>query len=278
MKALKYLILSFVAMAAAVTLDAEERSVSFPSCSILVKDGENAAMKKDTEFRIVNVSVSTEKTAVSCELIFLSKKKNFYYVEESSALFYQSADGMARSALTSADGIPVLSMGEASSQDKKSYRKGDKIEFILYFAPLPEEVSSFDLIEGLFSEWNRVDVSLTDGAPSWEEQKTGTCQYDDVIKKPTFLGQDMNSFSKWVAARLIYPEELHQAGQEGKVVFEIHIDNLGNAHYQIIEPSWEEFNAEAARVVKSAPKWAPAIIRGMPVKCFIRFPVYFMLK
>lgn len=278
MKTLKYIIFSFVAMAAAITMDAAERSVSFPSCSILVKDGENAAKKNDAEFRIVDVSVSSEKTAVSCEVVIRKKVKRFFFIGENCALFYQSADGMVRSTLTSADGIPVLSEREASSQDKKNYKKGDKIDFVLYFDPLPEEVSSFDLIEDMFSTWNIVDVSLADGAPSWEEQKIGTCPYDDVIKKPTFLGQEMNSFSHWVTSRLIYPEKLRRTGQEGEVVFEIIIDILGVAHYQIIEPSLTEFNAEATRIVKSAPKWAPGTIRGMPVECSLRFPVYFMLQ
>lgn len=179
--------------------------------------------------------------------------------------------------MKSADGIPVLSAREASSQDKTTYRKGDKIEFILYFDPLPEEVSSFDLIENMFGEWNTVDVSLTDGAPSRETQKIGTCKYDDVIKKPTFPGQDMNSFSKWVTERLIYPKKLRRVGQEGKVVFEVLIDVSGNAHFKIIEPSLKEFNAEATRIVKSAPKWTPATIRGVPVECYVRFSVFFML-
>lgn len=278
MKALKYIILFFVTMTAAITLEAAERSVNFPSCSILVKDGENAARKKDTEFRIVDVSVSSEKTAVSCEVVIRKKVKRFFFIEENCALFYQSADGMTRSMLTSADGIPVLNEREASSQGKITYKKKDRIEFVLYFDPLPEEVSSFDLIEDMFSSWNMVDISLSDGAPSWEEQKIGTCPYDDVIKKPTFLGQEMNSFSSWVTSRLIYPEELRLAGLEGKVVFEILIDILGDAHYRIIEPSLTEFNAEATRIVKSAPKWTPGTIRGMPVECSLRFPVYFMLQ
>lgn len=276
MKVLKCIILSFVALATAFTLDAAERSVSFPSYSILAKDGRNEA-GKSTEFRIVDVSVSSQKTAVSCELVIRKKGKRFFFIEKNCSLFYKSADGLTRSILTSADGIPVLSAREASSQDKASYRKGDRIGFILYFDPLPEDVSSFDFIENLFSEWNMVDVSLTDGAPSWEAQKIGTCRYDDVIKKPTFLGQDMNSFPKWVTARLIYPEKLRRTGQEGKILFEVLIDVFGNAHFKIIEPSLKEFNAEATRVVKSAPKWTPATIRGMPVECYVRFPVFFML-
>lgn len=268
--------LSFVLIISAVNLLAGERSVSFPSSNILVKEEARTDKKPDYDFRIAKVSVSSERTAVSCELNFRKKVKRNFSIEENCALFYRTADSVAMSFLTSSDGILIHRYGDFS-QEKTLYKANEKLEFTLYFAPLPDDVNSFDFIESLFSSWNRVDISLSEGAPSGEEQRTGECPFDDVIKYPTFLGRDRNSFSRWVNAHLVYPDGLRNAGIEGQVKLLMSIDVDGTTGYEIVKYSEYAFNAEALRVVNSAPKWSPATIRGVTVKCHFIFPVIFKL-
>lgn len=276
MNLLKYIILSSVVLFSTVNLDAAERSVSFPSCSILVKEGNKSSGKQSTEFRIVSVSASPERTAVSCELDFVKKVKGYYFINSDCSLVYHTADSVARSVITDADGLQIRKGGEELSNT--IYKRGDRLEFTLYFDPLPEDVERFDLIEDLYSSWNRVDISLTDGAVSREEQRTGTCPYENVIKEPTFMGQDKNSFSKWVTPRLRYLEDLRLSEQEGKMTFEMVIDAEGYPHFQIIKASLPAFNAEALRVVTDSPQWTPATVRGKPVRCTLIFPVIFQLR
>lgn len=66
---------SFVMIISAISLSAEERTASFPSSNSLVKQGTKPDRKQGYEFRIVKVSVSSDETAVSCELFFEKKVK-----------------------------------------------------------------------------------------------------------------------------------------------------------------------------------------------------------
>lgn len=275
---LKDIIFSILILISAAPSYAADRSVNFPSSKILVKEGKKPDKKPACEFRIVNVSASSEKTALSCEVLFRKRTKGHCFIERDCHLYYRTADSVATTGLTAAEGIPLGTEEEMSSLKETVYKAGDKLEFTLYFGALPEDVSSFDFIESLSGDWTRVDISLVDGAASREEQRTGTCPYDEVIKYPTFLGQNRNSFSKWVNARLHYPEDLRLAGKEGLVKLKIDIDADGNADYQIIEYSLLAFNAEALRVVADAPKWAPATVRGKPAECSLIFPVIFKLQ
>lgn len=277
MKTLKFFILSFVVLVSAINLSAADRSVSFPSYKIPVKKGEKAAGKQDSEFRITAVSISSERTAVSCEMTFLKSVKSCFYFDEYCCLFYRTADGVVESELKDAEGVQICREGE-TPPDKIRHKAGEKYEFTLYFDPIPDDVSNFDFIEKLFGDINRVDISLTEGAASREEQRIVTCPYDDVIKGPTFLGQEMNSFSKWVGSHLRYPWESQMNDEEGRLVIRIHIDTDGNAQYEIVEASSAALNIEAMRVVTDAPKWEPATICGKPVGCSLNFPVIFELR
>lgn len=257
---------------------AASRQVVYPSYSILVR--QDAADKvHSTEFRIVEVNVTPECTALSCELTFLKKvKREELFISDGCNLYYQSAAGLTAIGLKEAAGIAIYDRTKKVSRKKYSHRRGETMKFTLYFDPLPDEVDNFDFIEDVFSGKNAVGISLSEGASSREQQKIGECPYEDIITEPTFLGAEKYSFSQWVNPRLVYPEILSDLGKEGRLIIEITIEEDGKTSYRVMEETLAPFNDEAMRVVLSAPMWSPAAFRGKPVRCHIKFPVIFQLR
>lgn len=100
-----------------------------------------------------------------------------------------------------------------------------------------------------------------------------------VEVKPTFQGGDVNSFTRWVANHLVYPEIARENGVQGKgyVKFVVgtdgYISNIQVARR--IDPALDQ---EAARVISLSPKWTPGKRNGKPVPVSITIPVVFLLN
>ena len=97
--------------------------------------------------------------------------------------------------------------------------------------------------------------------------------------KPSFQGGDTKTFSNWVTYRLVYPEACRLAGNEGTCRFKFTIDKTGKmVDIELEETSgYPLLDAEAYRVIASAPAWTPGSIHGEPVKVVYHFPVIFKL-
>lgn len=102
--------------------------------------------------------------------------------------------------------------------------------------------------------------------------------YASVEAKPTFNGGDADSFVKYVQQNIKYPENALENGVEGKVTVNFVVDATGKIrNAKVVNGVDEELNAEALRVVESAPAWTPAKQNGknVPVTCSI--PVTFKI-
>lgn len=102
--------------------------------------------------------------------------------------------------------------------------------------------------------------------------------YASVEAKPTFNGGDADSFIKYVQQNIKYPENALENGVEGKVTVSFVVDATGKIrNAKVVNGVDDELNAEALRVVESAPAWAPAKQNGknVPVTCSI--PVTFKI-
>ena len=101
-----------------------------------------------------------------------------------------------------------------------------------------------------------------------------------VEEKPSFMGGDANTFSKWINSNLKYPEEAKAAGASGRVVLQFSIMPDGSvANVRVLRSSGNDaLDAEGVRVLSSSPKWKPGIQRGSPVKVTYTFPVIFGLR
>ncbi len=110
------------------------------------------------------------------------------------------------------------------------------------------------------------------------EKLDGIVPYAAVEAKPTFNGGDADSFVKYVQQNIKYPENALENGVEGKVTVNFVVDANGKIrNAKVVNGVDDELNAEALRVVESAPAWTPAKQNGknVPVTCSI--PVTFKI-
>ena len=110
------------------------------------------------------------------------------------------------------------------------------------------------------------------------EKLEGIVPYAAVEAKPTFNGGDADSFVKYVQQNIQYPQNALDNNVEGKVTVNFVVDANGKIrNAKVVNGVDDELNAEALRVVESAPAWTPAKQNGknVPVTCSI--PVTFKI-
>lgn len=100
-----------------------------------------------------------------------------------------------------------------------------------------------------------------------------------IITRPVFPGGD-GAFNKFLANRLIYPEDARRKGLKGTTYIEFIIEKDGSvssvkvAAGKGLSPSCDQ---EAIRVISSSPKWTPGIKDDAPVRTKMIQPVRFDL-
>ncbi|MFA7034595.1 MAG: energy transducer TonB [Bacteroidales bacterium] len=100
-----------------------------------------------------------------------------------------------------------------------------------------------------------------------------------VEEKPTFMGGDANTFTKWVNGKLVYPEIAKENGVQGRVTLQFTVNADGSVSNVIVLRGVDSsLDKEAVRIVSSSPKWKPGKQRERPVKVTYTFPVIFQLR
>ena len=108
--------------------------------------------------------------------------------------------------------------------------------------------------------------------------RAGEEVYFIVEEMPKFQGHDFNHFKKWVAEHVHYPKEAAENGIEGSVFVRFivfpdgHVDSV-----TVVRGVDPLLDAEAARVVRSSPKWTPGKQKGKKVPVAFVVPVVFKL-
>jgi len=88
-----------------------------------------------------------------------------------------------------------------------------------------------------------------------------------VEEKPTFLGGDENTFTKWVFDRIVYPEVAKENGVQGRVVLSFIVDSDGYVkNVTVLRGVDPSIDKEAVRVVSSSPQWKPGRQRDKNVR------------
>ncbi len=112
-----------------------------------------------------------------------------------------------------------------------------------------------------------------------EEIEEAPIPFAIVEQKPSFMGGDANTFNKWVASNLEYPEIAKENGVSGRVILQFTVNadgSVGNVKVlRGVDPSLDK---EAVRVVSKSPKWTPGKQRDKAVKVVYNFPVIFQLR
>ena len=108
-------------------------------------------------------------------------------------------------------------------------------------------------------------------AQQWEK-----AQSPDQL--PTFKGKGTEAFSEWVMAHLKYPKDAKEAKVGGTVLVKFVIGtNGGVQEVEVLKGVFPSLDAEAVRVVRSSPKWKPALKDGKPVRMMYNIPVLFVV-
>lgn len=96
---------------------------------------------------------------------------------------------------------------------------------------------------------------------------------------PSFQGGDINAFAQWCGKHIVYPAAAADNGSQGKVIVQFVVERDGSiSHVTILRGVDKFLDEEAARVVKSAPKWSPGANRGKPVRVYVQVPINFVLE
>lgn len=110
-------------------------------------------------------------------------------------------------------------------------------------------------------------------------------QTDSPDAKPEKLAEfpgGQQALFNYLVNEVKYPASARQNKKEGKVYIAFLIEKDGSISQvkQADKQSHidESLVAEAIRVVKSMPKWNPAVLDGMPVRCTYTLPIKFALN
>ncbi len=83
----------------------------------------------------------------------------------------------------------------------------------------------------------------------------------------------------YIANNLKYPESAKDAEIQGTVYVSFEIDEKGHVtQASLLKDIDEACGNEALRVIRSMPRWEPAIDQGQPVKVRLNIPIHFYLK
>lgn len=100
--------------------------------------------------------------------------------------------------------------------------------------------------------------------------------FQRVEEKPSFMGGDASTFSKWVAERLVYPEAAKENSVSGRVTLQFTIEADGMVtNVKVLRGVDASLDKEAVRVVSSSPKWTPGKQNDRVVRVQYTFPVIF---
>ncbi|MCQ2119478.1 MAG: energy transducer TonB [Bacteroidales bacterium] len=252
------------------------REVSYPSYSRVVL-GEVKDYGAESEIVLTAVKTDEAYTKLTFEYRHArSGRCSDLIIYGYAGLMYPAESSYKFLPLKGANGIPVLMELERFELPKKhKVSKGDVETFDLWFPPMPADVDKFDLVGmGLFFI---VDIDLSRSGTE-DEQVIGSVDKDEVLTPVTFLGGNINDFSKWVNQRLVYPPDCQAAGIEGTVMFNIIVTPEGKPSSILLKGAHTSLNAEANRVVNQSPDWTPFTFRGVPLKTQFQLPVKFILR
>lgn len=103
---------------------------------------------------------------------------------------------------------------------------------------------------------------------------------DDSFESPLFYGEGPNYFSKWVNARLVYPQDARAQEREGVVYVKFTVMGDGElADPHVVSGSgMPSLDCEALRVVRLSPAWSPGKKDGENISVTYTLPVIFMLR
>ena len=91
-------------------------------------------------------------------------------------------------------------------------------------------------------------------------------------RMPSFKG----NMAMWINQNLRKPGSRDGVDKQGRVVVKLVIEKDGSVSNPVLVRRLSRpYDREALRVVRSMPKWNPAMNNGKPVRCYFTIPVTF---
>lgn len=125
-----------------------------------------------------------------------------------------------------------------------------------------------------FSETTAIEVAPIEVEEIVEEEIFVTAE-----TMPSFMGGDLNTFRNWVQARVKYPAIAQENGIAGNVILQFVVEKDGSlTNIVVLRTPDRSLSEEAIRVLKTSPKWTPALQRNKPVRLKYTLPVVFQIQ
>ena len=146
-----------------------------------------------------------------------------------------------------------------------------------------DDIESMSIVrddENILAEWS-AKGNVSNGIV-FIETKSGrdSLVFITAETMPKFMDGDVQSFQMWVMQNIRYPEEALSKGLEGKVVVQFVVGKDGYIDTDRLE-FFDKCNPllhdEVVRVFEKAPRWTPAIQKGVPVAISYVIPVVFAI-
>lgn len=112
-----------------------------------------------------------------------------------------------------------------------------------------------------------------------EEVKQEVNKIFDIVEvAPLFPGGE-SALRSWLASNTKYPPIAEDNGIQGRVIVQFVVERDGSvSNVQVVRGVDPSLDKEAARVVKSMPKWTPGKQNGQAVRVKYNVPVVFKLQ
>jgi len=120
-----------------------------------------------------------------------------------------------------------------------------------------------------------------------EPAKTDTIRNDSVVNETVFVIREINArfpggkkeCYKWLAANMKYPPICQEKGIQGRVFVSFVVNKDGSiTDVKAISSPDPALAQEGERLVRSMPKWAPAMQGNKTVRSKLTIPIVFSLK
>lgn len=123
----------------------------------------------------------------------------------------------------------------------------------------------------------RNDIAVN--TPPKEEVKQEVNKIFDIVEvAPLFPGGE-SALRSWLASNTKYPPIAEDNGIQGRVIVQFVVERDGSvSNVQVVRGVDPSLDKEAARVVKSMPKWTPGKQNGQAVRVKYNVPVVFKLQ
>ena len=126
-----------------------------------------------------------------------------------------------------------------------------------------------------------VEIFTKDGTNKQEQKPVPVSSSNKVFVKaevaPKFPGGD-TELMNYIHKEMVYPEACIKEKKQGRTIISFVVEKDGSlSDYKILRHVHDDMDKEAIRLIKSMPKWTPAIEKGKYVRCKFVLPVTFKL-